>query len=154
MDLRNNMKEPEPEKDKVDAELLERTLAKIPTAAAVFLEHVPNTKGVVRIKNYQLLAESLLVSCLNGFEYFCMGEVFEYTDTWAPEYFGLAMNYLIAEYFGKGTVCNVTDWLSATERAVSALTQEGYKKNQRITPDVVRSYLNNLTHLHDLTLDM
>ena len=153
MDLRMNMKETEEVKDRVDEALLEKTLEKITTAAAVFLEHVPNTKGVVKVKNYQLIAESLLVSSFNGFEYFCMGEVFEFTDTWAPEYFGLSMNYLIAEYFGKGTVVKTADWISATERAIGALTFDGYAKNRRLTPDAVRSYLNNLTHFNDLKVD-
>lgn len=148
MDFTENMKPAVAEHEsKMNEELLQRSLDQIPKHARLFIEAVPKVDGLIKIKEFTPLSEQLLASALDGFEFFCMGEVFEYPDKWAPEYFGLTMNYLIAEYFGRGKMCTTNEWLVASERAISSLTHEGYKKYKRVTPDIIRSYLNNLMDL-------
>lgn len=136
----------------LNEELIQKSLTTISTSAHFFIEG-SDTKGKLRVKEYEILADSLLTSSLDGFEFFCMGEVFEYTEKWAPEYFGLSMNYLIAEYVGRGKTCTTDEWIKATERAINALTYDGYKKHKRVTPDIIRSYLNNLDNFNDVTMN-
>ena len=167
MDLRMNMKPEvadvsniadvsnvakEEKETQLKEELIQKSLEQISKSAHFFIEGT-ETNGTLLVKEYELLSESLLISSLDGFEFFCMGEEFEYTEKWAPEYFGLCMNYLIAEYMGRGKTCTTDEWIKATERAINALTYDGYMKHKRVTPDIIRSYLNNLDNFSDVKMN-
>jgi hypothetical protein len=119
---------------------IQSTLNMVIKTCSYFIEGVPEQLGMIKVKEYNSIDDTFLSNAFNGFEKNCFKKDTECQD-WKPEYFGVAINYLIAEHFGKGTVCKTSDWLSMTEKAMDCLSDEEYNKNQAITKDIILSYL-------------
>ena len=123
------------EKDEIKS-----TLDMVIKTCSYFIEGVPEKIGMIKIKEYKQLDDTFLSNAFNGFEKNCLKKEVECND-WTPEYFGLAVNYLIAEHLGKGTFCKTSEWIAMTEKAIEPLSYEEYSKNNSISKDIILSYL-------------
>lgn len=84
--------------------------------------------------------ESFLYFAFIGFEIKAMGEAGK-IEGWKPCMFGRAINMLLAEYFGRGSRVTTLEWHRMTEKALEAITEDGYNNHSRITPEVMRAWI-------------
>lgn len=96
--------------------------------------------GIVKVKPF-VVDESFLIYACMGWEADVMEEPSYFSKGWKPQMFGVAVNTLVAEYFGEGSVVDLNEWVYRSQCCTNAVSVEAYHNHSFIDPDVLRKYI-------------
>ena len=104
-----------------------------------FLDVVKIESDILQVLD-MAVDEVFLVFAFKGFEINAMGES-GHVAGWTPSMFGEAINVLIAELYGAGTRVTSLQWFQTTQKALEAISRQGYTQHPTITPDIIRAWI-------------
>lgn len=125
--------------------IITKCLESCPHTVSMFVEPVDidtfDKTEMVRVKPF-FYDICYLKYTFMGFERFGMGEKsIVVKGNWNPEMFGISINTMIAKHFGEGSVVNLRQWSSLTEKMMDAISPEGYKNHRYVNDEIFAKYM-------------